>query len=331
MKSSNFSTDREAFTLIELLVVIAIIGVLVGLLLPAVQQAREAARRSSCTNNLKQLATAVHNYADKNVKNADNKLPYAGYRNDGSGGWTLNPGSNMETNIWQSHASYILQVLPYFEEAQLYDDWVSATNNFTGNFRNTTGTINNLHNDVRIDSLYCPSYTGELKIDGTPVAYGGSYTGATKISSHNTAGWLPQTSKTGLNCYRANFGRGTGNKYANTDGEGAFKWQGRHGFKDITDGTSSSIMLVESALGVSFAGGAVNLTTARDYQNTVAINKAALNFRGSMPNVGLGSEHPGGANVALLDGSVRFLNFDGLSNAVWINLMMVRDGNSVTF
>jgi len=109
-----------AFTLIELLVVIAIIGVLVGLLLPAVQQAREAARRSSCGNKLKQLGLALHNYVD-----ANKALPYGrgGPTSSQLGGSDYVPTSIPSPGSW----SGLVILLPFLEEQALYEQMISDT------------------------------------------------------------------------------------------------------------------------------------------------------------------------------------------------------------
>src|SRR5690348_5835758 len=100
------SVRQSGFTLVELLVVIAIIGVLVALLLPAVQAAREAARRTSCSNNLKQLGIALHNYHDTITR-----FPY-GY---------------METGSLHLRNCWLQQLLPFFEQKSMYDQY-AATN-----------------------------------------------------------------------------------------------------------------------------------------------------------------------------------------------------------
>lgn len=105
MRMSQFRSQRSAFTLVELLVVIAIIGILVALLLPAVQAAREAARRSECSNNLKQIGLGVHNFAS-----TYKKLP--------SPGQCDSTGSSTTTYTIHSPAT---QILPYIEQQQVYD------------------------------------------------------------------------------------------------------------------------------------------------------------------------------------------------------------------
>ncbi|MCL2117614.1 MAG: DUF1559 domain-containing protein, partial [Planctomycetaceae bacterium] len=98
--------NLQAFTLVELLVVIAIIGILIALLLPAVQAAREAARRMQCSNHLKQITLALHNYHD-----AHKTLPA------GCGGPLLAWDMNLLGTLWA--------ILPFIEQGQRYEDWNS--------------------------------------------------------------------------------------------------------------------------------------------------------------------------------------------------------------
>lgn len=121
---------RRGFTLIELLVVIAIIGVLVGLLLPAVQQAREAARRSSCGNKLKQMGLAMHNFADGHMSKGDNYFP-AAY--DVAAACT---------------ATWVSQCLPYVEEGNL------ANTNPPGNTQLPWGTCPSMA-DLKALANFC--------------------------------------------------------------------------------------------------------------------------------------------------------------------------------
>ena len=105
--STKKSSCRSGFTLVELLVVIAIIGILVALLLPAVQAAREAARRTQCTNNLKQIALATMNY-----ESAYKRVP---------------PG-----DVWDESSSWFVQILPFMEEQAIYDRWFLKTKWWNG-------------------------------------------------------------------------------------------------------------------------------------------------------------------------------------------------------
>ena len=125
---------RSAFTLVELLVVIAIIAVLIGLLLPAVQSAREAARRSSCTNKMKQLALSFHNY-----ENSRTEFPQYQYHNVST--W----------NSWQGHGVWT-QMLPYIEEQALYDQI-----DFQLQFDNGANIGAGRPGRARIDTFNCPS------------------------------------------------------------------------------------------------------------------------------------------------------------------------------
>lgn len=138
------SLSRGAFTLIELLVVIAIIAILIALLLPAVQQAREAARRTQCRNNLKQLGLAFHNF-------------------ESSYGWlptSLRPPSNVSGSTEQSRVSILTDLLPYIDQAPIYNQYNKGINWNTG--------TNIPLSQTRITPFQCPSSPDAGVLDTAP-------------------------------------------------------------------------------------------------------------------------------------------------------------------
>lgn len=141
-------TSRTAFTLIELLVVIAIIGVLIGLLLPAVQKVREAANRIKCANNLKQIGLALHNYLDVNITLPPN------------GNYTWNGSTVVATNAWSGMA----RILPQIEQENLFRGI-----DFTTSY-NTQPAISS----KRVATFICPSELND-KGQGTDPTFGNKH------------------------------------------------------------------------------------------------------------------------------------------------------------
>ncbi|HUT89717.1 MAG TPA: DUF1559 domain-containing protein [Thermoguttaceae bacterium] len=139
---------RAGFTLVELLVVIAIIGILIALLLPAVQAAREAARRSQCTNNLKQIGLAFHGYHD-----VYRTFPAWSYQAN-----TWQAGASGD-NTWWTGFTAMTMILPYMEQGAVYDkiDWGCRPEDNTPG--NPDGANNNLFRLAPISAYQCPSVT----------------------------------------------------------------------------------------------------------------------------------------------------------------------------
>ncbi len=157
------AAQRRGFTLIELLVVIAIIAILIALLLPAVQQAREAARRTQCRNNLKQMGLALHNY-----ESTFSRFPSAGEFTDRRGGTyyrTFTPTSTF------------VQILPYIDQAPLYNQF-NFNFHYSNGFVAGTSTGNALAAQAKINAFLCPSNANTPvdpqnfgQTDYMPVAY----------------------------------------------------------------------------------------------------------------------------------------------------------------
>lgn len=203
------SLRRRAFTLIELLVVIAIIAVLIALLLPAVQQAREAARRTQCKNNMKQLGLAMHNYHDI----------YQRFPADAV--WAYGQGTANE----QPRAfSWICAILPMIDQAPLYNQI-----NFSQPIWAQTDTAGKPLRSYTFNALFCPSDPG----------FGGQNLPTGTLRTTNSP--MPM----GYTCYAVSQGYDWWQR--SDQHAGVFSLGMYSAIKDITDGTSNTIMIGETS------------------------------------------------------------------------------------
>ncbi|CAN5745256.1 DUF1559 domain-containing protein [soil metagenome] len=358
MTFPSSSRPRRGFTLIELLVVIAIIGVLIALLLPAVQAAREAARRTQCINNLKQLALATHNYVDQNTVLPSQTTYPAGA--DHSWGWSY---------------SWTLGLLPHMEQQPLFN----AFNYNIGTFGNAAGNTYQRGNTTvgyaQVASFLCPS-------DGTRNRPAAPWATMNYFGNYGGPGSLMRFSGT---ITVASWNEIPANQSITGSRIGAFSHRngGPVGFEGIRDGTSNTAMFSERLVGLrgnpqilrsdadwkrgifdategapadsgdaaatlAFVNSCRNIPptansrrtngsgyvwvvgypwhlTVNSYNHVGPPNSVTcqnprdsswLTFVGPLGSATPNSNHPGGVNIALADGSVKFIK-DTINLPTW--------------
>jgi prepilin-type N-terminal cleavage/methylation domain-containing protein/prepilin-type processing-associated H-X9-DG protein len=281
----------RAFTLVELLVVIAIIGILVGLLLPAVQAAREAARRMQCTNNLKQIGLAVHNYVDAN-RNFPSGFYFQGQGMTGRG----DRARRLPGFTWTA------SILPYIEQTAVYNQLNFAQRIYLAPNRAAVAS--------RIPSAVCPSAPNPTAHKAMGTTGGAAYSDPGILATNYVGcGGSFTTSQ----YYSSEEGRKNGIIMEDT----------KFHFGSISDGTSNTILAGES---LYYGTGTVasflwDPTWYGHYQvgwGTADAPEAIMRvgqFRTNPPSLAsadikrntFSSKHTGGANFVLADGSVHFI------------------------
>ena len=315
-------SKRRAFTLIELLVVIAIIAVLIALLLPAVQQAREAARRTQCKNNLKQFGLAIHNYHD-----VVNIMP-SSITNITAGGGCCN----------MAGVGALVHLLPYIDQAPLYN-----TINFNSGLVSwflpvaSSAPVGSRYFEITPSAFRCPS-------DTSPPNYNPNNQGVWASGSYGLCdGAQYQGGNNGCSTYQGNaFGNGSVYLASGPDPATVSGIYSRGGyasrFRDISDGLSNTIFMgeIRSECSDHAQQGWANTnnnffsTTAPINFNTCPGSSGAGCNNPSAWNTSMGykSRHVGCAQVLLGDGSVRAVS-ENIDYMTYQKLGDRRDGQVV--
>ncbi len=297
---------RRGFTLVELLVVIAIIGVLVALLLPAVQAAREAARRSQCSNNLKQLGLAFQNY-----ESAKRELPPGRLGCDGSGPADL---CGTQTNATRAGQSAFVPLLPYLEQASLlalYDPELPVWPRTVAWW-----TPNNLQLiEARPGVMVCPSDLAEPYSENPLVDPG--------VSVYS----LPEGARAAVGSYalvNGTIGVGVAgdSKFAAT---GLFYYVVGHKFSHVTDGLSNTMLVGEVVDGHTQNSSNIwtrairfmdNQRNTSNPLNTWPGDPIVTTQYGLRVNGAFASRHAAGCQFVFGDGRVAFLQ-EGIDQLIY--------------
>lgn len=341
---NRFRSCRRGFTLVELLVVIAIIGILVALLLPAIQSAREAARRSQCTNNVKNLALAAITYQDAKKHFPVDEDMYTDppdLINLDTGAWISQPPDPLRTARKLSGAGWIVEVLPQLEEQALYDrfkpyldkQWPLLRQGMNANVPELREAI-----AIQPPLLLCPSdefvgprndqypYSSTDASASMPAAPAlvavTCYKGSAGDTAFNASDdqlpfrdppgyWSQLDCHYGIDCF--------GIFWRFTYHRGGVK------LREITDGTSKTFLIGE-------ASPADGNSPAWSSEGDWAITGVQINFdwrnicrdADGQPSAGacwwnmrgFRSNHPGGVNFAMVDGSVQFIS-DSIEHATY--------------